>query len=102
MAASGNERLDLLSNATATGTEKIVQIGGRYVLTAVGTFSGATLQIQMLGPDNTTFIDLANGAFTAAPVGVAMDLPQGAHVRATLTGGSPTGMYAALARAQQG
>lgn len=102
MAASGNERLDLLVNASATGTDAIAQIGGRYVLTGTGTFGGATLQIQMLAPDNSTYINLANGSFTAAPIGVAMDLPQGAHVRATLTGGAPSGFYVSLARAQQG
>lgn len=102
MASSAGERLDLLSNASATGSAVIAQVGGRYVFAATGTFGGATLQLQMLAPDATTWIDLANGAFTAAPVGVAVDVPMGAHFRAALTGGTPSAFYASLTRAQLG
>lgn len=99
---NASERLNLLTNASATGSGVTANLGGRYVFVANGTFGGSTLQLQILGPDGSTFIDLANGAFTAAPVGVAVDVPYGATMRASLTGGTPSGFYAALVRAPQG
>ncbi len=101
---NASERLTLLDNASATGAGVTANLGGRYVFIASGTFGGATLQLQILSPNpaGTVWIDLANGAFTAAPVGVAVDVPYGATMRAALTGGTPSAFYAALVRAPQG
>lgn len=101
MAANGNEALLLLSNASATGTAKTAQIGGRYVFNINGTFGGTTAQLQLLGADGVNYINLANGSFTAAGA-VAVDVPQGGQFLVTLTGGAPSAMYAQLVRAQQG
>lgn len=95
--ASVGELVTLLSNASTTGSAKGPIVGGRYVFSVVGTFGGTTVQLQFLGPDNTTWISLASGSFTAAGA-VAVDVPNGAAFRVTVTGGSPSGLYAALQR----
>lgn len=94
------EKLELLVNVAATGTTKVAQIGGRYIFMVVGTFSGATVQLQLLGPDGATWVSLASGALTAAGA-VAVDVPQGANVRATVASGSPSALYASLVRVPQ-
>lgn len=100
MSAHGDQ-LGLLSNASATGAVAVARVGGRYVFGINGTFGGTTAQLQLLGPDGVNYIDLANGSFTAAGA-AAVDVPQGANMRVTLTGGTPSAMYATLTRAPQG
>lgn len=95
------ERVDLLVNASATGSGVVAQEGGRYDFIIVGTFGGTTAQLQLLGPNGTTYIDLANGSFLAAGA-VAVDVPKGGNFKVTLTGGAPSAMYAVLVRAPQG
>lgn len=85
-------RIDLLANATATGNA-VTWPGGRGTFIAAGTFNGATVKLQLLGPDSSTWIDAGTyTTLTAAGAGV-FDLPQG-QVRAAVTGGPPSGMYA--------
>lgn len=68
--------------------------GGSYVwaLTA-GAFNGATIKLQALGPDGSTYVDVdsltANGQ-----KGVV--LGENAQVRLAATGGAPTGVSASL------
>lgn len=85
-------RVELLSNASATGSSQI-WYGGRGTFVAAGTFSGATVKLQLLGPDGSTWIDA--GEFTTLTAAGAgnFDLPQG-QIRAAVTGGPPSGMYA--------
>lgn len=46
--------------------------GGQYLVTAVATFSGGSVKLQILGPDGTTWIDAAAAtSFTAAGAGTA-------------------------------
>lgn len=87
--------LTLLSNAAASGSAVTINTGGRYIYVVAGTFSGTSSKLQMLGPDGTTFIDVPNTTFAAAGY-VAVELPAGASIKAVLTGGTPTGMYATL------
>lgn len=88
--------VDLLSNASATGSA-VNWAGGKGNFAVVGTFSGATVKLQALGPDGTTYIDVPNASLTAA--GMALfELPAG-QVKAVVTGGtSPSGLYAKAAR----
>ena len=85
-------RVELLTNASAAGSTKIWP-GGRGTFWAGGTFSGATVALRVLGPDNATWVDA--GSYTSLTANGAgnFDLPQG-QIRANVTGGSPTGLYA--------
>lgn len=94
------ERLVIFDDqdVAATSAVQIAQIGGRYVLAVNGAFDGATVTFQFLGPDGTNFIDVASGAFTAAG-SIAVDVAQGTHLRAILSGGTnPEDIYATATR----
>jgi len=85
----------LLSNASATGSA-VEWPGGAGVFHASGTFSGATIKLQW-SPNNSTWFDVDRSGdtyvtFTAAGLG-AFELPAG-YVRAVVTGGPPSAMYA--------
>jgi hypothetical protein len=87
----------LLSNASATGGSASIGRPGRYVVSVAGTFGGATVALQMLGPDGSTWLGLGTDAtFTAAGV-AALQLPTGVY-RMAVTGGAPSGLYANLSR----
>lgn len=94
----------LLSNGSATSGQKLWP-GGKGVLTVAGTFGGATVTLEYLGPDSTTWLTVqalagdgtqADIELTAAG-GIGFMLPSG-PIRAAVTGGSPSGLYAAAAR----
>jgi hypothetical protein len=88
----------LLSNATATGSAAAWG-GGQGVFAAVGTFSGATVSLQFLGPDGSTWVAAGSATtLTAAGAGVFV-LPPG-QIRAAISGGPPTGMYAQAEQAK--
>ncbi len=87
-----SQRLDLLTNATATGSYVEV-VGGQYIWAAEGTFSSATLQLQSVGP-NGTAIDIAGATLTANGF-VHVIIADGSRVRVAITG-SPTAMYSSL------
>lgn len=85
----------LLSNASATGAASDPLAGGSYLWAAQGTFSGATLTLQSLGPDGSTYMDVTT--LTAAGqkeirVGV------GEVLRVSVSGGPPSGIYSTLRR----
>jgi len=86
----------LLTNASATGSAQNWK-GGRGVFTLAGTVGGATITLQYLGPDATTWLTAA-AATTLTAVGVgSFELPPG-QIRAAVTGGSPSGLYAQAER----
>lgn len=85
----------LLSNASATGSAAD-WAGGRGVFSAAGTFGGATITLQYLGPDLSTWIAAGTDTTLTAAGGGVFDLPPG-RIRALVTG-SPSGMYANAAR----
>lgn len=88
----------LLNNVAATGEQKQFA-GGKAQVCVIGTFGGASLQLQMMGPNGSTWVAVGS-AITAAGV-ATHDLPNG-NYRMTVTGGTPSGLYAALARVPQG
>lgn len=91
MAASAGLRL--LENASATGSA-MQWPGGRAVFAVTATFGGGTVKLQMLGPDGSTWIDVADGSLTAAGTKV-VEVPVG-QVRANVA--TATAVYASLQR----
>lgn len=85
----------LLSNASATGAAQD-WAGGRGLFSVVGTFSGATIKLQFLGPDLTTYIDAGTDTTLTAAGGGIFDLPPG-RIRCSITG-SPSAVYAKAER----
>jgi len=71
--------------------------GGIGVFAVVGTFGGATISLQFIGPDGLTLIDAGTATtLTAAGAGVFY-LPPGPIV-ATITGGAADAIYASASR----
>lgn len=87
--------LQLLSNASASGAALPVPTGGRYVYMIAGTFGGTSSKLQVLGPDGTTFLDVPGSTLAVAGY-VSVDIPAGSSVKAVLTGGTPSAMFATL------
>lgn len=87
---------DLINNAAAS-SPKIAWPGGMGVFSVVGTFNGATVKLQFVGPDGITLIDAGTATtLTAAGAGVFYLPP--CPIQATVSGGPPTGIYAAVNR----
>ncbi len=86
----------LLTNATATGNA-IPLPAGDYCYAVDGTFNGATAALQMLSPDGSSWLTIADTGLTAEGA-VIVSLPDG-RFRCLITGGPPSAMYASLKRA---
>jgi hypothetical protein len=86
----------LLKNASASGSFTDPLPGGKYLLVAEGSWGGAALTLQYKGP-NDTAIAVANVSLSTN-ANVAVDVGDGAEVKAILTGGTPSGIYADLVR----
>ncbi len=81
----------LLVNASTSG-EWVFWSGGRGTFMVEGTFGGGTVTLQVEGP-NGTAIDVGDDVtFTAAGVG-NFDLAP-CRIKAAVSGGSPSGLYA--------
>jgi len=94
---SKQETLTLISNNVAAAAQSAY--GGDYVFSVQGTFGGASVQLQALGPDGATYMNI--GAAKTAPDttgGTGVGIGSNATVRATITGGTPSGLYATLSR----
>ena len=87
-----NKRLTLLSNAAATG-DWMDWPGGIGTFAVVGTFGGATITLEFLGPDGTTAVAIG-GETTLLANGVANAEIAAGKVRAAVSGGTPSGIYA--------
>lgn len=72
--SSSKGKVNLASNASATGSAKIWQ-GGRGTFSAVATFGGGTVKLQFLGPDGSTWIDAGSDTTLTAAGGGNFDLP---------------------------
>ena len=87
----------LLSNAAATGSG-VSWPGGRGVFSVyAGTFSGATVKLQWSPDDGTTWLDVDSAGstyVTLTAVGSGLfELPV-CTIRAFVSGGPPSGVYA--------
>lgn len=81
----------LLNNATATG-DWVQWTGGRGTFLVEGTFNGATVSLEVQGPNGTAFIP-TNGSLTENG-GFNFELPNTSQIRAAVSGGPPSGVYA--------
>lgn len=92
--------LDLIVNGTATSSA-VSYAGGTGVLAVVGTFSGSTIKLQFIGPDNVTWIDAGvNTTFLASGAGVFFLPP--CQIRVAIVNGPPSGVYATVSRVSGG
>lgn len=87
------QRVDLLTDATATGDAKSWQ-GGKGAFLVAGDPDGGTVSLQILGPDGSTWLDVSADTTLDAAGAAGFWLPQG-QIRAEVDGGSsPSGLYA--------
>jgi len=82
----------LLSNASSTGSG-VTWDGGTGVFACAGTFAGATVTLQVLGPDGSTWLTVGASTTLAASGLGGFVLPPG-KIRALVAGGPPSGLYA--------
>lgn len=90
----------LLNNASATGTD-VRWEGGQGVATFAGTFAGTSATLEYLSPNGSTWVPVAAMSDAGVQTTVTLTaagfigfiLPPG-RIRATLTGGTPSAMYA--------
>ncbi len=85
-------RVELLSNASSTGAGRTWN-GGQGAFLVAGSLGGATVKLQILGPDGATWLDVGADAALDAAGAAGFALPPG-QIRAAVSGGSPTGLYA--------
>lgn len=84
-------RADLLDDASATGSD-VQWGGGRGSFMAEGTFDGATVTLQVITP-NGTWIPVSSATALTAAGAAEFELPAG-RIRAAVSGGTPTALYA--------
>jgi len=88
--------LTLLSNATATGSP-VRWPGGRGTFIVDGTFASGTVTLSVISPDGSSYVSVgADAALTAEGV-VNFDLPP-TLIKAVVSGGSPSALYATAAK----
>lgn len=97
LVAKGTETYELASNialaATTGGTPVASVAGGSYVFTPI--FTGTSVKLQALGPNGSTYVDVATVATSGTPTGVVIG--NNATVRLYNPNGSGlTGVYASL------
>lgn len=95
MSLSPVAKVNLLSNAAATGAASSPLSMGDYIWDCVGTWSGATASLSLLAADGTTYIDIAdmtaNGTFVVS-------LAEGSVVKVIIAGGPPSALYSSLGK----
>jgi hypothetical protein len=84
--------MQLLSNEAATGQPQR-WVGGTGVFAVCGTFGGATVKLQFLGPDGATWVDVGTDTNLTAAGGAMFILPA-VQIRAAVSGGAPSGLAA--------
>ena len=89
----------LITNAAVTGPV-VEWAGGPGIFAAQGTFGGATVTLQVLGPDGVNYIAAGAGTTCTAACITAVYLPH-CFIQAVVTGGSPSALYVAVARMAQ-
>lgn len=95
----GDERIDILSNASATSAWFPVKVGGIYLWSIEGTFNSGSYQLQLQNA-NGTATDITGASMSAAGF-MEVDLPPGGQVRAVETG-TTSAMYSTLVRMPEG
>lgn len=88
--------LPLLWNSSVSGT-RFVWPGGKGLFVCNGTFSGATVTLNILGPDNATMQAVGSSTTVTAAAVAVIELPP-CTVQATVASGAPSALYATLTR----
>lgn len=87
----------LLANTAATGAQATWP-GGMGLFDVVATaFAGASVTLQRLGPDGSTWLPVGPDTTLAANGQGIFTLPPG-PIRAAISGGPPTAVYANVTR----
>lgn len=94
MPRQSTQTADLLNNAGATGAS-VGFGGGKAVLAIIAGLGGATVGLEVLGPDGATWLPVS-GASSAAATAVALDLAAGTYRGAVTGGTTPSGIYVRL------
>lgn len=81
----------VLSNAGATGSA-VTWDGGKALVTILAGTGGATVALQILGPNGSTYVNLP-GASVTVDTAVVIDLPAGTYRGAVTGGTTPAGIY---------
>jgi len=89
----------LLSNASATGSAAQWG-GGTGMFACVGTFGGATVTLQFLGPDESTWVAMGADTTLTAAGGALFTCAPG-RIRAAVSGGAPSALYANAEQVRQ-
>lgn len=89
-------RCYLLRNASATGAAFDWE-GGLLGFTVQGTFSGATVTLQLLGPDDTNYVAVGSTTTVTAEANATVYVPRG-KIRCLVASGSPSALYAVAAK----
>jgi hypothetical protein len=82
----------LINNAAATGAATTWD-GGDGEFAVSGTFGGATVSLQELGPDGVTWQDVGTDTTLTAAGGGGFRIGPN-QIRAAVTGGTPSAIYA--------
>ena len=85
----------LLLNGSETGAA-VSLARGDYCWSVDGTFGGATVSLQMQSPDGTSWLTVADTGLTAEG-SMVVSLPANKY-RALVASGTPSALYASLAR----
>lgn len=94
---SNSLRVDLLSNASATGAARHWP-GGKGTLFLRGTIGGATITLETeLDPAGSGVYGPLSGVSLTAAGAVTFDLPP-TNIRAAVTGGAPSALFAHVVR----
>ena len=88
--------LPLLWNSSVSGT-RFTWPGGKGLFICNGTFSGATVTLNILGPDNVTMQAVGSSTTITAAAAAVIELPP-CTVQATVASGTPSALYATLTR----
>lgn len=90
--------IPLLSASSVTGEPVDVGFSGNFVFVVAGTFGGGTVGLELLGPDDATWISIddVNGPISMVAAGaIYASLPAGIY-RATITGATGASLFAKL------
>ena len=85
--------IPLLVNAAATGASFPWGGGRGAFVVDKGTFSGATVKLQLSIDGQITWVDVGTETTLTAAGGGRFDVPN-CFLRAAITGGPPSGIYA--------
>ena len=88
--------VSLLATASATGPQ-VMWPGGAGVFAVVGTWNGATVTLQFMGPDGTTLVTAGTATTLTANGAGVFYLPRGL-IQATITGAGGSTSLTATAK----